>query len=258
MSDLGSRLKRAREARGVSLGEIAAATKITVTTLEALERNDYARLPGGIFSRSFVRAYAAAVGLDPDATLNEFLLEVTRSEHEAERAIHARRPEISKDDREFLERQRKAIRALRAGLVGLALAGAGLLVYETWVWWRSRGEPVPSPAQRTVAPQSSPSGPPPAAGTTPPAPVTERLTVVLTFTEDTWVRITADGAVVLNRIVKPGENHQFDAEREVWLEVGNAGGFTWSINDKPARVLGKRGATGRWRVTRENFVRYLQ
>ena len=62
MSDLGTRLKQAREERGISLNEIATATKISPTTLEALERSDYARLPGGIFSRSFVRAYALRSG----------------------------------------------------------------------------------------------------------------------------------------------------------------------------------------------------
>jgi cytoskeletal protein RodZ len=258
MPDLGGKLKQAREARSVSLGEIAAATKISVTTLEALERNDYSRLPGGIFSRSFVRAYAAAVGLDPDATVDEFVVEMTRSEREAERIAHARRPEISKDDREFLERQQRAIRILRIGLLVLAVVGVGFLAYQTWIWWQSRGEPAPAEASRTVTPQTSPSGPPPTAGSAPAAPVIERLTVALTFGEDCWIRVTADGSVVLNRVVKPGESHQFDAQREVWLEVGNAGGCSWSINGKTARPLGKRGATGRWRVTRENFNAYLQ
>src|SRR6185369_9992514 len=56
--DFGSRMRRLREQRGVSLRDIAERTKISVTTLEALERNDIARMPGGIFSRAIVRAYA--------------------------------------------------------------------------------------------------------------------------------------------------------------------------------------------------------
>ena len=54
--DFGTRLKHAREERGVSLRQIADSTKISVGFLEALERNDIGRLPGGIFSRSFVRS----------------------------------------------------------------------------------------------------------------------------------------------------------------------------------------------------------
>jgi cytoskeletal protein RodZ len=66
-------MRHVREERGVSLREIAEATKISVSVLEALERSDISRLPGGIFSRAFVRAYAAAIGIDPEQTVREFM-----------------------------------------------------------------------------------------------------------------------------------------------------------------------------------------
>src|SRR6187399_1012233 len=69
----GGKLRDARERRGISLRQIANATKISVGALEALERNDISRLPGGIFSRAFVRSYATEVGLDPEATIQEFV-----------------------------------------------------------------------------------------------------------------------------------------------------------------------------------------
>src|SRR5688572_4656509 len=75
MGDFGGKLRQARERRGVSLRQIAAATKISVGVLEALERNDISRLPGGIFSRAFVRSYATEVGLDPDETIRDFVAE---------------------------------------------------------------------------------------------------------------------------------------------------------------------------------------
>ena len=71
--DFGSTLRQARERRGVSLRQIATATKISVAALEGLERNDITRLPGGIFSRAFVRSYAIEVGLDPDKTIQQFI-----------------------------------------------------------------------------------------------------------------------------------------------------------------------------------------
>ena len=71
--DFGSMLRSAREARGISLSEIAESTKISTGVLEALETNDVATLPGGIFTRSFVRSYAGAVGLDPEEALQAFL-----------------------------------------------------------------------------------------------------------------------------------------------------------------------------------------
>ena len=72
-SGFGAQLREARERRGVSLRQIANATKISVGVLEALERNDISQLPGGIFSRAFVRSYAIEVGLDPEATIQEFI-----------------------------------------------------------------------------------------------------------------------------------------------------------------------------------------
>src|SRR5258705_7393084 len=69
----GAKLREARERRGVSLRQIANATKISIGALEALERNDISRLPGGIFSRAFVRSYAIEVGLDPDKAIQEFI-----------------------------------------------------------------------------------------------------------------------------------------------------------------------------------------
>jgi cytoskeletal protein RodZ len=73
MSDFGQKLRAARERRGVSLRHISERTKFSVASLEALERSDASRLPGGIFARAFVRSYAAEVGLDPEATVREFI-----------------------------------------------------------------------------------------------------------------------------------------------------------------------------------------
>ena len=72
-ADFGSRMRHVREQRGVSLRQIAQTTKLSVSALEALERNDVSRLPGGIFSRAFVRSYATEIGADPEDTVRDFL-----------------------------------------------------------------------------------------------------------------------------------------------------------------------------------------
>jgi transcriptional regulator with XRE-family HTH domain len=68
----GSRLRQERERRHVTLASIAADTKISLTLLQGLERDDVSRWPSGIFRRSFIRAYAQAVGLDADLVAREF------------------------------------------------------------------------------------------------------------------------------------------------------------------------------------------
>jgi transcriptional regulator with XRE-family HTH domain len=69
----GRRLRRERERRQIALSSISANTKISVTLLQALERDDVSRWPGGIFRRAFIRAYAEGIGLDPDDVTREFL-----------------------------------------------------------------------------------------------------------------------------------------------------------------------------------------
>src|SRR3989338_11255024 len=71
--DFGSKLREARERRGVTLRQIANTTKISFGQLESLEKNDISKLPGGIFSRAFVRSYALEVGLDHEATIQDFI-----------------------------------------------------------------------------------------------------------------------------------------------------------------------------------------
>ena len=61
---IGEQLRTAREGRGIPLREISDQTRISMHYLEAIEMNDYKRLPGGIFNRSFVKAYARYVGYD--------------------------------------------------------------------------------------------------------------------------------------------------------------------------------------------------
>ena len=70
---LGARLRRERERRHIPLGAIAEATKIKGSLFEALERDDLSHWPPGIFGRSFIRAYAEAVGLDAEPIVREFL-----------------------------------------------------------------------------------------------------------------------------------------------------------------------------------------
>jgi len=61
---IGEQLRLAREARGIGLREICDETRISVQYLEAIEANDYKRLPGGVFNRSFIKAYAKCIGYD--------------------------------------------------------------------------------------------------------------------------------------------------------------------------------------------------
>src|SRR5262245_34250843 len=72
MTDFGSSFKKARESMGVSLDQIALETRISSRFLLAIENEEFRILPGGIFNRGFIRAYAKHVGLDPDKAVAEY------------------------------------------------------------------------------------------------------------------------------------------------------------------------------------------
>jgi cytoskeleton protein RodZ len=69
---IGEKLRLAREERGIALREISEQTRISIRYLEAIESDDYKRLPGGIFNRSFIRAYAKFVGFDEQSALEDY------------------------------------------------------------------------------------------------------------------------------------------------------------------------------------------
>jgi Helix-turn-helix domain len=72
-SSFGARLRAQRERQQVELTTISEQTKIRLSLLEELERDDLSRWPSGIFRRSYIRSYARAVGLEPDVVVREFL-----------------------------------------------------------------------------------------------------------------------------------------------------------------------------------------
>lgn len=86
MASFGETLKRERELRQISLREIAEATKINLRYLDALERDDFRHLPGGVFNKGFVRAYAQFIGIDPETMVTAYLEEDGRQQSRAARA----------------------------------------------------------------------------------------------------------------------------------------------------------------------------
>ena len=69
---IGEKLRLARETRGIALRDISEQTRISIRYLEAIETDDFKRLPGGIFNRSFIRAYAKFIGYDEHNALEDY------------------------------------------------------------------------------------------------------------------------------------------------------------------------------------------
>jgi cytoskeletal protein RodZ len=138
MSSFGEELKRERELRQISLREVSEATKINLRYLEALEQNDFRHLPGGVFNKGFVRAYAEYIGVDPEAMVNAYLLEEraqeAREEHKREPVPRHASPAVVVPD-PLPAGRRARLFVLVALVLTVALVAAGIL----WYWLGRRG-----------------------------------------------------------------------------------------------------------------------
>jgi transcriptional regulator with XRE-family HTH domain len=83
----GPNLRRTRIQRGISLESIAAATKIGLDLLTALEQNDFSEWPTGIYARASIRAYATEIGVDPEVVVNDFCRWFPQGDRRAERVV---------------------------------------------------------------------------------------------------------------------------------------------------------------------------
>jgi transcriptional regulator with XRE-family HTH domain len=83
----GPNLRRRRTRGGISLEEIARQTRVSIELWEALERNDFSQWPAGIYARAYIRAYAAAIGVDPGETVNEFCRGFPQGDRRTERLV---------------------------------------------------------------------------------------------------------------------------------------------------------------------------
>jgi cytoskeleton protein RodZ len=143
----GENLRREREMRGVSLEEISAATKIGVRLLEAIEAEDFSKLPGGIFGRSFIRAYARYLGLDEEALLAEYE-QMAKSRGEVDIArFAASRPAVATE--------RSSRKVLLAVLASVLLLAAGYELYRHSRQRAGEGTIPSNSALASVAPKKN-------------------------------------------------------------------------------------------------------
>ena len=97
----GPNLRRVRIQRGVSLERISADTNVGIALWAGLERNDLSRWPTGIYARAYVRAYAQAIGVDPESTVDEFCRTFPHGDRRAESLIRGQAEIVGHDDLEW-------------------------------------------------------------------------------------------------------------------------------------------------------------
>ncbi len=261
MASFGQDLKRERETRGISLREIADSTRIGLRYLEALEGDHLERIPRQFFLRAIIRSYAKAVGLDEAQVIKKYDDMVQFGEQ----------LEYRKSAPEAAPARSAQLRWKRALILVLLLILAGGLFYVFVLAPRRTGrlalQPTGTPAPQTrsgTAPWAAAKAvPAPAAPapSQPQKPILERVSGLVfeaSFSENTWLRVYADGRRVHDGTKRAGDTLSVKAEREIVLNLGNAGGMRFTLNGRPARPLGPRGAVmTNIRINPGNYTSFL-
>lgn len=273
-------LRAARERRGLTLQALSEATKISPSVLTALENNEVEDLPGGLFIRSFVRAYAAEVGLDPEGAVDALL-----SAFPHERPDTVAKP---RDDLAGFGRWGKGPgrTGMAIGLVIVSVIVVALLLFfgradssdsgASGTSGTSNDEGVTAAVEDVAANQvepsrvgtSPPSAPPPPltgvpVAVSPDPTATESagsgpLTVALHPTGPTWVSLSIDGERVFAGVLEAGEREVYEAAGQIVLNVGDAGLFDFSLNEQPGRSLGDPGQVVTVEIDGDNYLSFVR
>ena len=225
--DLGTDLREARERAGFSLSDLSARTRIPLSSLRAIEQNDFAKVPPGIFVRSFIRSYAQEVGVDPVAAVAEYRamtepIEEPPPELQEEQTID--RMELGSYLPDFAES--------RPGW-GYALIVAAMLIAVIGI---NRQTPQEASTTAAAVPAAAASvedlQPVATTGTAPGLRIDMRTQGVC------WVKAVVDGRTALARELQPGETQSLSAQRDIVIRVGDPASFIYSVNGRPGQPLG--------------------
>jgi len=293
MSGFGERLRRQREMRDVSLEEISKSTKIGTRSLKAIEDEDFEKLPGGIFNKGFVRAYARFLGLDEEQIVGDF--EEAWNAYEAERT-----PQVFA----VPEKETKPSSSGWGWISVLIIVFAGVggwygyqRMHAPRVVTPETSEPdTPTSSSGSEINQNPPSVPSAPASepvqsgnasqsptannslqepkTTPsrasievspgkssvstaapakPQPAAIRLQVFARA--DSWLSVSADGKDLGQGILAAQKTRSIRAQKEVRLKIGNLGGVEISFNGQPVNLDGQPNEVKELTFTAEGLQR---
>lgn len=222
--------------RGITLEEIAEATKIGTRSLRALEEQDFDKLPGGIFNKGFVRAYARYLGLDEEQAVADYLAAL----NEAHAAGKTTRQEPSATDvspeRDIFLPEVEESEPMRLPLGPIAaVVVVAVLLFSAWHYYSRNGLPnfVRVRAAAKTSPAAKPAAPADASRpVTNPAPAFDGFVVRVKAREECWISIVVDGKQVVAAVLPKDSEKSVHAQQSVVLRLGKATGFEVFYNDK--------------------------
>jgi cytoskeletal protein RodZ len=258
---VGAELRQARERAQLSLPDLSARTKIRASLLAAMEREEFDRLPGGLLTRGFLRAYAREVGLDPEAVVRRYVAEFEpdrltpshgrpapqETEWDAAPAAHARWafliPAIPLALATVFFLRVHQPDEVATSKPAAPAATSGRQVDAVSVEQEARGV-APAPAGEKIEAAAAPH-------------TSDHLRLEIHPTAVVWIEAAADGTRVLYELVNAGERRSIDARQEITMRIGDAAAFAYSINGRAGRTLGRPAEVRDIRITHDNYLSFV-
>ncbi|MGR3275117.1 helix-turn-helix domain-containing protein [Acaryochloris marina NIES-2412] len=245
LSEIGNRLREARQAQDTSLEEISGKTMIPARLLSAIEEGRVDSLPEAIYTRGFIRRFGDSVGLNGSNLADVYTGNLSHDQLETETKTKKRKRRIGG--------LRGGLRPVHLYVLYIALimsAGVGLSYLTNPSAITSAGDSPDTAGainaesesaqseEESQAPKDTSAKPVADPTTTNP----ETVRVDLTIKEASWMEIIVDGEVSYEGILSPGTNKTVVAKKQLVIKAGNAGGVMMAVNKKPAQFMGEPGA----------------
>lgn len=254
MPTVGEILRSEREKKGLTIKDIEKATSIRALYLSAIEEDNYSIVPGEVYLKGFIRNYANYLGLDSQKIIDVYRQSKTpvaetldpiadTADKHADHTNKAGKKDTTEENRNG---QTSTIKWGAAVAIVVVLAGFG--------WWWAEGRSDQNPAQQAkpspTAPAPVPQPAPQAPGSPAPlqqptaqmpAAAAKPVVISAKYTDSCWTLVKADGKEVYEGIPKVGETLTWEAQTNINIQFGNAGGVEVVYN---GQSLGKMGAKG--------------
>lgn len=265
-ASFGEQLRLAREARGITLREISEQTRISTRYLEAIESDDYKRLPGGIFNKSFIKAYAKYIGFDEKEALEAYARTARDQGTSPDDVVSTPyQPRVYTDGN-----SRSPLVTLLLTVLILAILSLGVIAALHWYQKRERvasddggtttqtsGQPAQTvPVNASTAPNTNAA----ALGATTNA--ASAFTVQIKARgESVWTKAKVDDGASSELMLQAEETKEFKPAQRVSILFyrGKLNALEVSINNHPAKVTPEpRGNLAEIVITKENYAQLSQ
>jgi cytoskeletal protein RodZ len=230
---VGELLRSERERKGLSVKEIELATSIRTIYITAIEEGNYSIIPGEVYLKGFIRNYANFLGLDSQQIIDLY--------RQSQNPVVPTNEEITNLNKTPKDNSPKKAANSSKWLV----VGTLVICVASGAWWlqsNSRTSPEPKVDKQVQPAPVTPKQAKSEQDTIPSTPVAAKPVIIIAkYTDQCWTSVTADNKIIYEGTPQAGETFTWEAEQNVTIKAGNAGGIDIVYNGQSLGKLGTKG-----------------